>query len=340
MPTIKDVAQLAGTSKSTVSRVIQNSPKVKMETRERVMQAIKELNYVPNAAARSLVRRTTQIIGVVIPSIDEHLVSTTGYFNQTLAAVFSVISSHQYHILLYNAKTKLEDIRVDGMILLDGMSAQAHASYLNAAHIPFVIVESAFQMDGIGVNFVSSDNVDGAHKAVTYLISLGHRHIGCIIGDDKLVNEDRLRGYRNALNEYGIECNPLWVCSPKASRGTPDNPYDAGKYTIELLLSRCPEITAVFCTGIYEALGVRDYLMNNNYSIPDDISIISFDDDNRAADISPSLTVVRQKLYGMGKKGTQMLIDMIEGCSDKDIEQHVIFPVELVCRESCGPHKG
>jgi LacI family transcriptional regulator len=327
--TIVDVAREAGVSYATVSRVANNKGGVKPETRERVLTAMARLGYVVDQRARSLAGGRSQVIGLLV-----HDVGTT-YIGEIIRGIDAELASAQYDLILYTThrrKTKESAYVVtltrglaDGLLLVLPRNPEAYLETLRQYRFPSVLI------DHRGVDeetpAVAAANQQGAYSAAKYLIGLGHRRIGFITGAmDQICAQDRLGGYRTALADNGIAFDPALVRE--------GNFFQPLGYTGASALLELPQPpTAIFASNDVSAFGVMEAVREHGLRIPDDVSVMGFDDIPQAAHVHPPLTTVRQPLEEMGRTATRMLLEYIKG-PPPSIER-VELPTELVIRQSC-----
>jgi LacI family transcriptional regulator len=329
--TIFEVASQAGVSNGTVSRVLNNDPHVKLETREKVIQTIQDLGYVVNRQARSLAGGRSQIIGILVPDLG------TGYIGEIIRGIDSELQHAGYDLMLYtthrtpvleaNYVTNLTRGMVDGLILVLPRNPADYIDLLKAHRFPFVLVDH--QGSGKDCPAVGATNWQGAFHATEYLIALDHKRIGFITGSMDLgASVERLEGYKAALWAAHIPFSENLV------RESTFHQLDGYNSAMELLnLSEPP--TAIFASNDVMAMGVMDAVREKGKRIPDDISVIGFDDIPQASIVHPALTTVRQPLKNMGSIATQMLLDLLKNpdAPTKRIE----LPTGLVVRASCQP---
>lgn len=329
--TIFEVASRAGVSYGTVSRVLNNDPHVRVETRERVNQVIHELGYVVNRQARSLAGGKTHIIGILVPDLG------TGYIGEIIQGIDTELQLAEYDLMLYTTHrtpvleadyvTSLAQGIVDGLILVLPRNPEDYVDTLNKRHFPFVLVDH--QGSGKDCPAVGAANWQGAYNATEYLIHLGHKRIGFITGwMDLGAAVDRLEGYRAALWASHITYEEELV------RQSTFNQLDGYNCAMDLLNLPNPP-TAIFASNDVMAFGAMDAVREKGKRIPEDISIVGFDDIPQASIIHPALTTVKQPLRKMGSVATQILLDLLKnpGSPTKRIE----LPTGLVIRNSCQP---
>ncbi|HDC92269.1 LacI family transcriptional regulator [Candidatus Acetothermia bacterium] len=329
MATIKDVARLAGVSVATVSHVINGTRPVSPETAAKVWKAIKELDYHPNAVARSLRTRVTHVIGVVVSDI------TNPFFATLVRGAEDAAIEAGYSLIVCNSDEDLgkEDLyvnmlrrrRMDGLLIApvrDGASPAVRE--LSQSGMPFVFVDR--KAKGIEADAVLSDNFRGAYLATNHLIERGHERIGVVLGiPGATTTEERYAGYRAALEEAGIEEDRELVVfgEYRASGGY--------RCTRELLARRRPP-TAIFSTNNLMTLGVLKALFAAGIRIPRGMAVIGFDDLEWAEMAQPPLTVVTQRPYEIGNRAVKLLLERLGGRRDEPREIRV--PVDLIVRGS------
>jgi len=327
--TIIDVAAEANVSYGTVSRVINHDVHVKQETRDRVLQTMLRLGYVANRQARSLAGGRTNNIGVLIPDLG------TGYIGEIIRGIDAELGLSDLDLILYtthrtaskeaNYVTNLATGMVDGLILVLPRSPADFIGILTKQNFPFILIDH----QGIGPDCpaVGAANWQGGFTATEYLIKLGHQRIGFITGwMDLGCALDRLDGYRSALRTNHIPDAPELIYE-----GTFFQPDGFTGASILLDLPNPP--TAIFASNDVMAMGVMDAIRHRGLRVPDDVSVIGFDDIPQASLIRPALTTVRQPLEKMGRVATQMLLELLNK-SQKKIGR-IELPTELIIRDSC-----
>jgi LacI family transcriptional regulator len=329
--TIVDVAREAGVSYSTVSRVVNNNQHVRSETRERVINAMMRLGYVVNQQARSLRGGRSQVIGLLVPTIGN------SYIGEIIRGIDAELSANQYDLMLYTThrrKTKesayvatITRGMADGLLLLLPTNIEAYSTTLRQQQFPHVLIDH----EGIDDNSVAirSTNWQGAYDATCYLLNLGHRRIALITGIMELsCSVDRLAGYEAAYRDHGLEPDPALIYEGDFFR---PNGYEGASYFLDL-----PEPpTAIFASNDISAFGVIEAIRNRGLQIPDDVSVIGFDNIPEASHVHPGLTTVRQPLEHMGRLAVKMLFKRLE---DPDLAgERVELATELIVRETCAP---
>lgn len=327
MATIKDVARLAGVSVATVSHVINGTRPVAPETAAKVWRAIKELDYHPNAVARSLRTRTTHAIGVVVSDITNPFFATLvrGAEDAAIQAGYSLIVCNSDEDLqkedLY--VTMLRRRRMDGLLIApvrDGASPAVRE--LAQSGIPFVFVDR--KAKGIEADAVLSDNARGAYIATAHLLERGHTRIGIILGiRGATTTEERFQGYRQALRESGLPVDEGSVVYGEYRA-------EGGQRALEALLSLPDPPTAVFSTNNLMTLGALREVRRRGIRVPEELAIIGFDELEWSELVDPPLTVVAQKPYEIGHRAVKLLLERLR---DPDREpQEFRVPVELKIR--------
>ncbi|GIP49731.1 LacI family transcriptional regulator [Paenibacillus sp. J53TS2] len=329
--TIYDIAQFTGFSPTTVSKVFNGYSDVSEKTRRKILDAADELGYVPNAHARSLTTKRSWMIGVLF-------IEPSGagilhpYFGGVIEGFKQVATSKGYDLMFiskdiggkrsgYLEHCKIRGI--DGVVVVLPDASDPYFQELLESKIPCVLLDQKSTVKST----VYSDNAEGVRKAVSYLHSIGHRKIAHIGGGPTFAGEQRLNGYIQAMEELGLTINPQHVV-----QGSYDYTIESGSRAMEELLKADERPTAVFAAGDNLAVGAMMAMKRHGLRVPEDISLVGFDDIEMAKFLSPALTTVRQNTYVLGSRAADMLIYSIEG--GEDVQKGVI-PVELVVRESC-----
>lgn len=327
--TIIDVAQRAGVSYATVSRVINNEAYVKAATRQRVEQALVDLGYVANRQARSLRGGRTDMIGLLVRDF------SSGYIGEIIRGIDLELSERHYDLLLYTTHGRgrresdyvatLTRGMVDGLLLVLPRTPEDYLAKLRQAHFPHVLIDH----QGIDLTgpAVGATNWQGGYDATTYLLSLGHRQIGLITGELGLgCAVERRAGYDAALRAHGLAVNPALIIAG-------DFTQSAGYSGAKALLALPSLPTAIFASNDMMAFGAMEAIRERGLRIPEDLSIIGFDDIPQAASVHPALTTVRQPLEAMGRVATQMLFTYLDNPSHP--QERSALPTQLVIRHSC-----
>jgi len=331
MASIRDVAELAGVSTATVSHVINGTRYVSPELTERVQAVLLELNYQPDAVARSLRRRETLTIGLLIPSLEIPFFAAVAYSIERAAA------EHDYNIILCNSEWQVETEalhlqsllarQVDGLICISAkMNVAGIAPFIDAG-TPVVMFER--QMPGISLDAVGIDNLKGAYMATKHLLDLGHRLVAAITGKRiSTVSERRLLGYQQALEEAGLPFDQAYVF-----RG--DYQPETGCRAVEHFLSLPERPTAIFAFNDLMAIGALQTLRDWGLDAPEQMAVVGFDGIAISQHASPSLTTVRQPISRMGQTAVELLLQRIRGEGPEEA-QYIELEPELIVRASTG----
>ncbi|HEY1016450.1 MAG TPA: LacI family DNA-binding transcriptional regulator [Herpetosiphonaceae bacterium] len=326
--TIKDVARRAGVGIATVSRVLNGSPSVRPATRERVLAAIRDLDYRPNQAARQLVTARTHAIGVLLPFL------TRPFFVEVLRGIEAVIAESDYQLIIFNVETmeRREHYfgampflgRLDGLIVLSLPLSEHDTARLLKTKLAAVLADTSAP----GFSSVTIDNPAGARLAVEHLAGLGHHRIGFIGGPLRphlgmSVNRLRLEGYRAAMAAAGLAIDPAWEREIGDGRA-------GGRAAIGELLALPSPPTAVFASTDEQAFGALDELQRRGLRPGGDLSLVGFDDLELAAYVG--LTTVRQPMERMGREAAELLLARLADPA-APIEQRQV-PISLVARTS------
>jgi len=317
----------------TVSRVLNDSPRVSDETRRRVRGAIAELGYVPNRLASGLVRRATHAIGVIVPDV------ANPFFTLVVRGAEEAAWRAGYHVILCNTQADLarergyiEDMlafQVDGLLVAAVSDrSQAHLRLLTGNSVPFVLIDRS--VAGFRNDLVQGDSVAGARQLVGHLIALGHRRIAMVTESDEVSTaRDRLHGYREALEAAAIPYRPELVIESSAL-----DPHVACRATLELL-DRTEPPSAIFAVNNIAVIGVAEAARSRSLEIPTDIAVVCFDDIEHASAFHPFLTAMVQPAETFGTVATQLLLDRLAG-RVHERRRVVVLPADLVIRESSG----
>ncbi|MFG2196183.1 LacI family DNA-binding transcriptional regulator [Streptomyces sp. NPDC048639] len=331
-PTLEEVAARAGVGRGTVSRVINGSPRVSARTRAAVEEAVAELGYTPNRAARALAGNRADAIALVIPE-PETRVFAEPYFSDVIRGVGAELADTDLQLLLILIRTPkerqrlaqyLSGHRVDGVLLVSVHADDPLPDLLEQIGMPAVL--GGRRTAGEPVAYVDSDNTGGARTAVEHLLARGRRRIATITGPlDMHAARCRLDGYRAALAAAGVPEDDALVV-------TADFTEDGGRRAMRELLDRVPGPDAVFAASDVMAAGARQVLREAGLRVPDDIALVGFDDSPIARHMDPPLTSVRQPIEEMGRAMARVLRDEI---TERGPERpQVVLPTELVVRES------
>lgn len=337
-----DIAKIAGVSRSTVSRVINNYSNVPIETREKVLEIIKQYNYVPHASARTLAGKSNKIIGLFIIDIKksqaEFLISESSYFTPFISDIIDISSKKGYHVLVATVNknkdyNSIQDLfmnkTINGGIFIGVKNDEPEISKLIELNYNVAIIDQEIHSyNDIFSNsiIVNVDNIGGAYDATKYLIELGHKNIAHIGGEkDKLSGTLRYEGFRKAMKDFGVPIRNNLIAFGDF---TEESGYKVAR---KILGKEIP--TAIFAANDSMAIGAIKALQEMNLSVPEDISIIGFDDIAVARYMKPALSTVRMAIHQMASIATKNLISSIE--ENTKVKANYVVPVELVIRDTC-----
>jgi DNA-binding LacI/PurR family transcriptional regulator len=329
--TLEEVARAANVSRATVSRVVNGDRRVRGDTRSSVEAAVRELGYIPNRAARSLVTRRSGSVAVVIPEPTAQLFGDP-FFPRILRGISEALADEETQLVLLMPELRTDELRVeryltaghvDGVLLISLHGLDPLPADLRARGIPVVV---GGRPPSGGVTFVDVDNQRGAASAVAHLLETGRRQVATIAGpQDMPAGDDRLAGYHEAMGSAGIPPSEQLV-------EIADFSLEGGRSAMERLLKRAPRLDAVFVASDLMAMGALSALQTAGRRVPDDVSVIGFDDSPLAAQAQPPLSSVRQPIEEMGREMAQLLIRMVR--SRDRVARQVILATELVVRAS------
>ena len=326
--TLKDIARAAGVSHSTVSRALSNSPLISAETKARIRRLADEMGYAPSAIGRGLVTRRTGTIGLVVTTIADPFIA------EVVQGIEETALSCQYNTILCNSNSEpdrelktvraLREKRVDAIIVTSSRLGSLYLSHLRSVGVPIVLINNQGQGDYI--HSVRIDDLHGGQLAGRYLLDLGHRRIAYIGGPIwARASGLRLAGCRRALGSEGVELPQELVL---VGNGRADGGVEAAKE----LLHRDLAVSAVFCYNDMTAVGVISALQRAGLRIPQDLSVIGYDDVAIARYLWPPLTTIAQPKYVLGKRAMEMALALMQG--EEEVPD-VVLPPSLVERESC-----
>jgi LacI family transcriptional regulator len=326
--TIKDIARMAGVSISSVSRVINNSKPVNDDIRQKVEKVIRETNFRPNALARGLINKSTNLIGVIIPQINS--ISA-----ELINGIEEVANQNGYNIILSNSKLETEkelkaieifiEKQVDGIILSSVDITKKHIQLVNDANIPLVVVGQ--KTTDYKIPWVDVDNYTPVTEIVRYLIRCGHENIGMIHGPlkDHSAGFSRYQAFLDEMDRHQLPVNRAYLVESDFST-------KAGYNAMESLLRNAEIPTAILCASDTIAIGAKNCVEDRGYFVPDDISLVGFDDVDLASLIRPQLTTVRVSARDMGSKSMETLIKLIIQGELTTLEHYVDY--RLIIRDS------
>lgn len=333
MPTIQDVAKLAGVAPITVSRVLNNSGYASEETRARVETAVATLKYVPNTLARGLRSKHTNTLALVMTDI------TNPFFTLIARGVEDQASSSGYTVIYCNTDESeaeeekylniLVQKQVDGILLVPACSNVQSIKFLISNEIPFVLIDRT--VPNTQADLVHCNSEEGAYTLVKHLIGLGHERIVAITGPKEVSTaQARVDGYQRAMKETGLEdfIQVYWGSFTQAS----------GYELMNQALSHESHPTAIFGANNFLLIGILKALREAGLRVPADVSVVGFDDLPDSMIVDPFLTVAAQPAYQMGSQATELLLKRISSQLSETI-QEIVLPTEIIIRRSTGPAK-
>ena len=325
---IKDIARVAEVSHSTVSRALHDSPLISQETKARVQHIARQMGYSPSGIARSLVTKRTQTLGLVVTTIADPFIAEVvqGIEEHALDAGYSVIlcQSQSDPDRELAAVEILREKRVDAIIVTASRLGSLYLPLLESLSIPIVLINN--QQDGRYVYSVSTDNLRGGQMAADHLLELGHTCLGYVGGPEwSAQSSQRLAGVRRALRARGIALDPAHTASG-------DGRCQGGREAMAEILRQPKMPTAFLCYNDLTAVGAMGAARQAGLRVPDDLSIMGYDDIAQASYVVPALTTIRQRMSEMGSRAAGMALRLLDG---EQAVEDILVPVELVERESC-----
>lgn len=325
--TMKDIAEMAGVSKATVSMVMnKKDASISESTREKILKIAKEMSYIPNSIARSLSTKKSGTIGIILPDI------TNPFFSEMARAVEDEAERLEYNLMICNTDNDIHKEEkyiqllisklIDGIIFMSGGRSNKSITLLKNNNVPFVLVDRYIEgyKDDYGV---FSLNTQGIKEGIRYLYEKGKRRIIFVKGSENLeVSKQRLEGYIDAMKNYGIYDEKYIFEGDFNVKG--------GIIATEKIISKFQDLDAILYSNDMMALGGMKILLRNGYKIPKDISVVGFDNIYMSAVIEPELTTISQPIYKMGEKACSILINVINGVPP--IEKQVYFETKLIVR--------
>jgi LacI family transcriptional regulator len=314
----------------TVSRVINRSGYVSLETRARVEAVIAELDYVPNTLARSFRSRKTRVLALVLTDI------TNPFWTTVARGVEDVANQNGFNVILCNTdedETKQADYlrvllqkRADGFLLVPVRNTPEPVKLIQRQNVPVVVLDR--QVEGVQVDVVRGDSEEGAYRLVQYVLSQGHRRIAVLAGPANISTAvQRVDGYRRALRQAGLD-----ACAERVYYGEYDQ--TSGCRMAEQALAAEPRPTALFAANNFIAIGAMRAVRQAGLRVPEDMGLVCFDDVPSWLTIDPFLTVAAQPAYAMGQRATELLLARLSGPASDEC-QEIVLPVEIVIRRSC-----
>ncbi|CAI3970119.1 LacI family DNA-binding transcriptional regulator [Alteromonas macleodii] len=333
MPTIYQVAERAGVSLSTVSRVLNGKASVNKVLKERVEKAVKELNYRPNSVARSLANNRTDSVGVLVPELN------APFFGDLMQAVESTLRAADKHVIISVGRNCLETEKdaveflisrnCDALIMHAEALSDEYLLELNQSKLPVALVNR--QVEGLPEACTSLDNEKGGYLATRHLLELGHKDIAYISGPtDKCDASLRLEGHKRALSEAGLPINPQLIFNGDYSE-------EDGKIGLLELMARDMPFTALVCANDWMASGAISCARDLGMSLPHDLSVVGFDDVVFAHHVFPRLTTVSNPIAEMAEMSAKYILNKVYGQANN---VQLYFEPSLVVRESTVKHEG
>jgi DNA-binding LacI/PurR family transcriptional regulator len=324
---IYDIAKIAGVSPSTVSRALEDHPRIGVKTRKRIQELAREMEYVPSTVARSLAANKTWTIGMVLATISDPFMGRVveGVEQVAIEAGFNVfISTSQNDSQRETAVIEvLQQRRVDGIIVIASHLSDQYPRFFERSKVPIVVINE--QRPERTMHFVTVDDVHGARLAVEHLLALGHRRIGYIgITNRPASNQYRLQGYQEALAAAGIVPDPALVITCNAI----EDHAECGEASLEPLLD--VGATAIFCYNDTSAIGLLTACYKHGLAVPGDLSVIGFDDIDMASYTFPPLTTIRQPRFDLGQRAMRMMLALLDGQEP----ENQVLPGKLVVRQT------
>lgn len=336
-PTIKDIAKICGVGVSTVSRAINNHPDINPETKEKIMNTIKEYGYVPNNSARNLKRVDAKAIAVLVKGI------SNPFFSNMIKVIEEECKKKRYSMELSHIEADEDEVdaalkvvkekRLRGIIFLGGLFSHSDEK-LKKLNVPFVFSTAGSIPENISKNQYSNIGVDDRKESarmVDYLIRLGHRNIAIVVAEaeEESIGKLRLEGYYDALQAHNIPVNPKLIYQTRDDIG--HFSMENGYLTAKKLIESEEQFSAVYAVADALAIGAIRALLEAGLRVPDDVSVAGYDGIDVSGYISPSLTTIRQPVEEMAKDTVKLLFDIIAGKKD---HQHITYEAELLERES------
>jgi len=327
--TIKDVARAAGVSVATVSRVWNEAAFVSPETRRRVAEVASRLGYSPHGAARSLITRTTYALGVLLPDLYGE------FFSEIIRGIDHTAQANGYHILVSSSHDSKDEIdaalrsmrgRVDGMIIMSPDPEARRTLHALQGNFPVVLLNGGAESNEFDT--ITIENHEGARQMTRHLISRGHRRIAMISGPHRNYDAtERLRGYKTALAESGIELDESLIVQGDFSELS-------GHRAVKQLLDLESRPTAIFAANDSMAIGALSALRENHVHVPDDMAVAGFDDIPLARYMNPPLSTVHVDISQLGERAAALLLSSLQ--NDNRSHEQLQLSTTLVIRASCG----
>lgn len=328
--TIRDVAKAANVSVASVSYILNGVDKVSKETKDKVLGVIESMGYKPDITARKLAKREKTLIGIIMPisgSYKKTILTDNPFYQEFISGAEYCARKNGFNIVMLSVEgdnDSLNNVDQNSLlgIIVIGYIDNDLCKSINELNIPIILIDQKKE----DFNFITltSDDEVGGYKATEYLIKQGHKKIGFLTGelDGCYVHKRRFDGYVEALKDNSITFDDALIFNSAVS-------YDGGIESAEQVYKKLNEFTAIFCISDIMVLGLMKGLIKKGVSIPDDVSIIGFDDINPSRYFNPELTTVRQDIFLKGERSVELLIN-----KEENNEEFYVLPVELIERES------
>jgi DNA-binding LacI/PurR family transcriptional regulator len=328
--TIKDIAKISGVSPATISRVLNNKKEVNEQTRQMVMKVINDNNFFPNMMARNIIKKRSYCISLIIINADKESTFINPFYSEIIFGIMTRARQHGYHIQLnsYVSSNDYDTIsslykskRIEGFIVIgSNINDSELIRSMNNEQIPYIVTTKIETPKVYG--FVDIENKTGGKIAVNYLQKLGHKKIAVIAASNLYVShKDRLEGYKSeidkVLDDYIVVVNDYDILS--------------GSNAMNRLLELPERPTAIFATGDFLAIGAIRAIKKAGLKVPDDISVLGFDDIDLSQEVTPALTTIRQPVYEKGYEACGMIIKCVE---KQPVNREKYLPIEIMVRDS------
>lgn len=338
--TIKDIAEIAGVSHTTVSRALRGNPRISTHTIERIRLIAEDLGYIPNTVARGLKTRRSQVLGVIVRRIVDP------FFSEVLQGIEDVLHEADYSLFLAASHRDPErereimqalgERRVDGVIVSSTQIQPEHLRHLERFHVPLVLINNQ-SIDEPNVQSVYHDDAYGSRRLMQHLLGLGHKRIAYLgNGRGGRTNAQRIQGYREALVQAGLDLNPDYIVIG------PNGQPDGGVKGMKELLTASERPTAVACYNDMMAIGAIQAILQAGLRVPVDVSITGFDNIELAAYVAPPLTTFHQPKYELGREAAAMILRVLneETAVTRSEPEVVMLRGDLITRDSTAPPRG
>lgn len=323
MASIREVAKIAGVSPSTVSRVMNNTANVDEEKKQRVLAAIEETGFKPNELARALFKKSSKIIGVIVPTIENP------FFNEMAKAIEEAAFQNGYRLLLCNSNGNIEkeknniemltQMKADGLIIMT--NSDKTGEIIAECKLPVVVLDRIL-LGNNGIAHIESDHYQGGIMATEHLLECGCKNIVCLRGPQKFSSgKKRYKGYKDVCHKYGLK-EQCVDC---------DYSYDSGLEAAKEVLEKYPDVDGIIATNDMVAISVYKVLRQKGYRVPEDVQIIGFDNIRFSWLFTPEISTITQPITEMGKLAVQIIVDYING---NPFKSNNTFEVKLKERET------